>query len=124
MHRRVMLATITAVTVTIVLLGVPLAIFGSMMLRDAELRELEVRRDNLARIVESRISEPSDTAIRNSGSNQDKSAQRPITPRTLKPSIGGEGTIEASVLVILPDNTEEIGRASCRARGQVRYAAV
>jgi len=106
MHRRVMLATITAVTVTIVLLGVPLAIFGSMMLRDAELRELEVRRDNLARIVESRISEPSDTAIRNSGSNQDKSAQRPITPRTLKPSIGGEGTIEASVLVILPDNTE------------------
>src|SRR5690625_1317928 len=89
MHRRVLMATITAVTVTIVLLGVPLAIFGSILLRDAEVRELDVRATGLSRTVERRIDSGED-----------------LEPDTLEAYIVGEGNIKASVMVVMPDGGE------------------
>jgi len=88
-HRRVMMATIAAVTVTIVLLGVPLAIFGSILLRDAEVRELDFRATGLARTVERRIA-----------------SFEELEPEALEAYIGGESNIKASVLVVMPDGTE------------------
>src|SRR5690625_1428633 len=84
-----MLATIAAVTVTIVLLGVPLAIFGSLLLRDAEVRELDVRATGLSRTVERRIA-----------------SHEELEEDALEPYIGGESNIRASVLVVMPDGSE------------------
>lgn len=104
MHRRVLLATIAAVTVTIVLLGVPLAIFGGLMVRDAEVRELEVRTSSLARSVERRMV-----------------AGEPIDAFMLEQYIGGGDTIPASVLVITA--TDDEIRAGDRITGR-SYADV
>src|SRR5690625_5307060 len=84
-----MMATIAAVTVTIVLLGVPLAIFGSILLRDAEVRELDVRATGLSRTVERRIA-----------------SHEELEEDALEPYIGGESNIRASVLVVMPDGSE------------------
>lgn len=83
------MATMAAVTATIVLLGVPLAIFGSILLRDAEVRELDVRATGLARTVERRIA-----------------LDEELDPESLDPYIGGESNISASVLVVLPNGDE------------------
>src|SRR5690625_6113215 len=84
-----MMATIAAVTVTIVLLGVPLAIFGSILLRDAEVRELDFRATGLARTVERRIA-----------------SFEELEPEALEAYIGGESNIKASVLVVMTEGTE------------------
>lgn len=83
------MATMAAVTVTIVLLGVPLAIFGSILLRDAEVRELDVRATSLARTVERRIV-----------------SDEELDPESLEPYIGGDSNINASVLVMMPSGEE------------------
>ena len=89
MRRRVLQATIAAVTVAVVLLGIPLAFYGAQLVRDAELRDLDRRAGGLARQVETRL----DTG-------------RPISEDLLEYYVrGDEGSIEASVSVVGPDGT-------------------
>ncbi|GAA2235160.1 ATP-binding protein [Rarobacter faecitabidus] len=55
MRQRVLLATIASVVVTVILLGVPLALFGGRMVSDVEQRRLEVRAEEIGRVVDGRI---------------------------------------------------------------------
>ncbi|NTW39265.1 MAG: HAMP domain-containing histidine kinase [Cellulomonadaceae bacterium] len=89
MRRRVLQATIAAVTVAVVLLGFPLAFYGARRVRDAELRDLEDRSAALARQVETRLS-----------------SGRPIDEELLEIYVGGtQGTLAASVSVVAPDGS-------------------
>lgn len=89
MRRRVLQATIAAVTVAVVLLGFPLAFYGARLVRDAELRDLEDRSAALARQVETRLS-----------------SGRPIDEELLEIYVGGtQGTLAASVSVVAPDGS-------------------
>lgn len=56
MRRRLLAATVSAVMVAILLLGIPLAIVGGGLVFDREIRELESRTTELGRFVEGRIS--------------------------------------------------------------------
>lgn len=88
MRRRVLVATIATVTVAVVLLGVPLAVFGMLMVRDAEQRELEVRASALGRVVERRVT-----------------MGEPLDEDMLEPWVGGEETLAADIRVVAPDGT-------------------
>ncbi|WP_250445886.1 ATP-binding protein [Actinotalea sp. C106] len=89
MRRRVLQATVAAVTVAVLLLGIPLAIFSSQLIRDAELRNRDDRAANLARQVESRIS-----------------SDREVTEELLELYLGGDdGSLPASVSVVTADGT-------------------
>ena len=88
MRRRVLEATIAAVTVTVVLLGVPLAVFGMLMVRDGDQRELELRSAAIARVVERRLT-----------------LGEQIDSTMLEAWTGGVETLPADVLVITPDGT-------------------
>ena len=48
-------ATIAAVTVAVLLLGVPMAIFGVVLVQESVLSELELRAESVARAVETRL---------------------------------------------------------------------
>lgn len=90
MRRRVLQATIAAVTVAVVLLGIPLAFYGAQLVRDGELDQLQRRTTALARQVETRVA-----------------GDRPITEELLGFYVeGGEdGGLAASVSVLAPDGT-------------------
>lgn len=88
MRRRVLVATIATVTVAVVLLGVPLAVFGMLMVRDAEQRELEIRANAIGRFVERRLTSGED-----------------LDSEMLEPWVGGETTLAAEIRVIAPDGT-------------------
>jgi signal transduction histidine kinase len=85
-RRRVLEATIGAVTVAVVLLGVPLAVFGMLMVRDADQRELDLRAGAIGRVVERRIA------------NGEQ-----VDAEFLQPWVGGEDDLLADVVVQLPD---------------------
>jgi signal transduction histidine kinase len=90
-RRRVLQATIAAVTVAVVLLGIPLAFYGAQLIRDTELRNRDDRAAALARQVETRIA-----------------AGRPVTNDLLEAEyyVGGtDGNVAASVSVVTPDGT-------------------
>lgn len=57
MHRRAIVMTLIPVTVAVVLLGLPLAIFGAMMLVNSERSSLDLRATYLTRAVERRLDE-------------------------------------------------------------------
>jgi len=84
-RRRVLQATIAAVSVAVILLGIPLAIYGAQLVREGELRELDSRAAALSRSVEKAIV------------NGD-----PLTDDVLAPYVGGDGNIAASVYVVGP----------------------
>ncbi len=86
MRRRVLQATVAAVTVAVVLLGFPLAFFGAQYARDIEVRDLETRAEQLAGAIDFRASR-----------------QIEITTQTLEPYIGGRNSLPAAVTVIEPD---------------------
>ncbi|HRA50746.1 ATP-binding protein [Actinotalea sp.] len=89
MRRRVLQATIAAVTVAVVLLGIPLAFYGARLVRDAELRDLADRAAALGRQVETRLG-----------------ADRPITEDLLEIYVrGDDGALPAAVSVVAPDGT-------------------
>lgn len=93
MRRRVLQATIAAVTVAVVLLGIPLAFYGARLVRDAELRNLYDRAAALARQVETRIS-----------------TDRPVDEDLLEIYVGGSnGSLPASVSVVTQDGTVRAG---------------
>ena len=86
MRRRVLQATIAAVTVAVVLLGFPLAFLGAQLVRENELRGLEIRAQSVARTVDFRVEEGI-----------------ALSDRMLEPYIGGEGEVGAAVVVRTPD---------------------
>lgn len=84
MRRRVLQATVAAVTLAVVLLGIPLAFFSAQLVRDGELRDRDNRAAALARQVETRLS-----------------TERPITDELLEFYVGGtDGSLPASVSVV------------------------
>ncbi len=74
--------TLVAVTVAVLLLGVPLAVFGGLMIWDSEQSTLELRASNLARSVERRIANGEE-----------------LDDAMLAPWIGGDANLEARILV-------------------------
>lgn len=85
MRRRVLQATIAAVTVAVVLLGFPLAFYSAQLVHQGEMRALETRTNSLARVVERRIVD-----------------EIPITPELLEYAVGGDANLTASVYVVTP----------------------
>jgi signal transduction histidine kinase len=88
MRRRVLQATIAAVTVAVVLLGFPLAFLGAQYARDNELRELDSRATSLAATIDFRDS-------------RDILMSRSM----LEPYTSGVNSLAASVLVVEPNGT-------------------
>lgn len=86
MRRRVLQATVAAVTVAVVLLGIPLAFYGAQLVRDAEVQTLANQAAALARQVEARLT-----------------LERPLTEEMLEPYVGGDGRLSMSVSVVGPD---------------------
>ena len=86
MRRRVLQATIAAVTVAVILLGFPLAFLGAQLVRENELRELEIRAQSVARAVDFRVEQ-----------------QIALSDRMLEPYTGGEGELSATVTVRTPE---------------------
>jgi signal transduction histidine kinase len=82
-RRRILQATIAAVTVAVILLGFPLAFFGAQFVRENDLQELDARAQTVASIVDFRL-------------------EQGIDPRNswLKPYVGGGGSLVAHVRVV------------------------
>ena len=90
MRRRVLLATVSAVAVAVILLGLPLGILGGTLVHDNEVRDLQTRTSELGRFVEGRISRG-----------------EVIDEDLLERFVGGDdGRLVAYVLVIAPDGTQ------------------
>lgn len=85
MRRRVLQATVATVVVAVVLLGVPLALFGANFVHDNETRKLTARVEQVGRVVDGRLSrgETVDSAL-------------------LQRFVGGAGTgtLPASIVVV------------------------
>lgn len=99
MRRRVLQATIAAVTVAVVLLGFPLAFLGAQLVRENAMQALEARAESVARAVDFRVEQ--DIAL---------------TDRMLETATGDEGEIPASVVVQMPDGT--VYQAGDRVQGR------
>ncbi|MCC2310056.1 ATP-binding protein [Cellulomonas chengniuliangii] len=89
MRRRVLQSTIAAVTVAVVLLGFPLAFLVAQLVRENEVSALEARAAGLARSVDFRIEEGI-----------------PLTARMLEVAVGGDGALEATVVVSAPGGAQ------------------
>jgi len=98
-RRRVLQATIAAVTVAVVLLGFPLAFLGAQLVRQNEMQRLETRAQSAARAVDFRVQQGID-----------------LTDRMLEPYAGGDGELPASVIVHTPD--EAVYEAGERVQGR------
>lgn len=86
MRRRVLQATIAAVTVAVLLLGFPLAFLGAAYVRDNEVAALQTRATDLARAVDNRVQEGA-----------------PLSDDMLEPYVERGGGIPVSIFVIAPD---------------------
>ncbi|UFU08329.1 ATP-binding protein [Ruania halotolerans] len=89
MRRRVLTATIAAVTVAVLLLGGPMAIFGALMVQDSVKQNLRVRTESVTRNVETRL-----------GLNT------PIDQEFLDRWVDADSGTPARVTVVLPNGTE------------------
>src|SRR5690606_39984911 len=86
-RRRVLQATVPAVTVAVVLLGIPLAFFSAQLVRDGEIRDLDNPAAALGRQIEARLA-----------------TDRPITDELLEYYVQWEGgSLPASVSVVTAD---------------------
>jgi signal transduction histidine kinase len=85
-RRRVLQATIAAVTVAVVLLGFPLAFLGAQYVRDNEIGSLETRASDLARAIDNRVQEGS-----------------PLSDDMLEPYVERGGGVPVSLFVIAGD---------------------
>lgn len=86
MRRRVLQATIAAVTVAVVLLGFPLAFLGAQYVRDNEIGSLETRASDLARSIDNRVQEGA-----------------PLSDDMLGPYVERGGGIPVSIFVVAED---------------------
>lgn len=85
MRRRVILATVSAVAVAVLLLGFPLAFLGAQLVKNNELRELQIRAQNISRTIEGRLTRDDE-----------------VTVESLEPHVGGEGRLSAYIQVVTP----------------------
>ncbi|GEK21677.1 ATP-binding protein [Cellulomonas xylanilytica] len=99
MRRRVLQATIAAVTVAVVLLGFPLAFLGAQLVRENEMQALSARAESAARAVDFRVEQDID-----------------LTDRMLENYTGDVGEVAASVIVRTPDG--ELYQAGERIQGR------
>lgn len=99
MRRRVLQATIAAVTVAVVLLGFPLAFLGAQLVRENAVQSLEARAQSVATAVDFRVEQ--DIAL---------------TDRMLETATGDDGEISASVVVQMPDG--DVYQAGERVQGR------
>ena len=88
MRRRVLQATIAAVTVAVVLLGFPLAFLGAQLVRQSEMRGLEARATSAARAVDFRLDH-----------------QIGLTDTMLEPYTGASDDLASAVVVHAPDSS-------------------
>ncbi len=88
MRRRVLQATIAAVTVAVVLLGFPLAFLGAQLVRENEMQALSARAQSAARAVDFRLSQT-----------------RPLTDDMFEPYAAVDATVPGHVLVHAPNGT-------------------
>ena len=87
MRRRVLQATIAAVAVAVILLGVPLGLLGAQMVRQSDLRSLDTRAGRAASAIDLRLQ---------------LGAQ--LTDRAIEAYVGSNGEIAATVVVRTPDD--------------------
>ena len=99
MRRRVLQATIAAVTVAVVLLGFPLAFLGAQLVRENEMQALSARAASAARAVDFRVEQ-----------------EIPFSDRMLENYTGDVGEVSASVVVRTPDG--ELYQAGDRIQGR------
>jgi signal transduction histidine kinase len=100
LRRRVLQATIAAVTVAVVLLGFPLAFLGAQLVRENEMQTLQSRAQSAARAVDFRVENNID-----------------LTDRMFEPYAGmDDEEIDASVVVRAP--TGEVYHAGDRIKGR------
>jgi signal transduction histidine kinase len=99
-RRRAIQMIVVAVTVAVLILGVPMAVFGGIFVWEAERATLDLRASNLGRTVERRI---------NLGEELDD--------EMLEPFVGGKVQHEASILVRGPEGGEY--RAGPQMEGKV-----
>jgi len=99
LRRRVLQATIAAVTVAVVLLGFPLAFLGAQLVRENAVQSLEARAQSVATAVDFRVEQ-----------------DIPLTDRMLETATGGDGDIPASVVVQMPNG--DVYQAGDRVQGR------
>jgi len=85
-RRRVLQATIAAVTVAVVLLGFPLAFLGAQYVRDNEIGSLQTRASDLARQIDSDVQEGT-----------------PLSDAMLEPYVDRRGGVVVSIFVVAED---------------------
>ena len=85
MRRRLILATLSAVAVAVLLLGFPLAFLGAQLVKDNEVRELQIRAQNIARAVDGRVARDAE-----------------LSADMLDGYVGGNGRLSAYIHVIGP----------------------
>lgn len=85
MRRRVLQATIAAVTVAVVLLGFPLAFIGAQYIRETEVSQLQTRASDVARMIDNRLAEGT-----------------PLSDAMLEPYVERDGT-PVSIYVVTED---------------------
>lgn len=88
MRRRLLQATVTAVVVAVLLLGVPLAVIGALFVREQALTNAQDRADALARSIERRLEFDQD-----------------VSDEALEPYVNAEREWTGHVVVVLPDGT-------------------
>ncbi|MPV38395.1 sensor histidine kinase [Georgenia subflava] len=89
MRRRAIQMIVTAVTVAVLILGVPMAVFGAIFVWEGEQSSLDVRASHLGRSVERRIADGLD-----------------LDNAMLEPWVGGSTNLEAAILVRAPGGEE------------------
>lgn len=99
MRRRVLQATIAAVTVAVVLLGFPLAFLGAQLVRENEMQALSARAESAARAVDFRVEQ-----------------NVTLSSRMLENYTGDVGEVPASVIVRTPDG--DVFQAGERIQGR------
>ncbi|MCL2463531.1 MAG: ATP-binding protein [Micrococcales bacterium] len=87
MRRRVLQATIAAVVVAVILLGVPLGFLGARLVRQNDVRSLDTRAERVASAVDFRQQIGAD-----------------LTQRSIEAYVGNNGEVVAQIVVRGPDN--------------------
>ena len=87
MRRRVLQATIAAVAVAVILLGVPLGLLGAQMVRQNDLRSLDTRAGRVANQVDFRLQ-----------------FDQPVTDQIFEGYVGSNGEVTATIVVRTPDD--------------------
>lgn len=132
MRRRVLGATLSALAVAMVLLGIPLAVFAFQLVRDDALRDLDSRTASAARAIEARYSsgETIDESILENFLGAASGAPRHIAVRLPdememtageepQPSFRGSAVTDSDIVVLLSISQGDVLWEAARAVGLV-----